>query len=65
MVERVQRKGNPLTLLVRMQMGVATIEKQNGGSFKKKLELTYDPAAPLPGIYPEKIQTLIHKECSQ
>ena len=27
MLERMQRKGNPLTLLVGMQTGVATLEK--------------------------------------
>ena len=30
--------------------------------FPKKLELPYDPAIPLPGIYPEKMKTLTQKD---
>ena len=37
--------------------------KQYGGSLKKlKIELPYDPAIPLLGIYPEKKKTLIRKD---
>ena len=52
---RVWRKGNPLALLV--GMSIDTVWR-----FLKKLkiELTYDPAIPLLGIYPEK--SIIQKE---
>ena len=55
MLERVRRKGNPPTPLVGRTVW----------RFLKKLkiELPYDPAIPLLGIYPEK--TLIQKDtCS-
>ena len=54
MLERVWRKGNPLTLLVGMQTSTATME--NRGRFLKKLqiELPYDPAIPLLGIHTEE-----------
>ena len=54
MLERVWRKGNPLTLLVGMQTSSATME--NSGRFLKKLEieLPYDPAMPLLGIHTEE-----------
>ena len=49
MLERVWRKGNPLTLLVGMQ--TRTVWR-----FLKKLEieLPYDPAIPLLGIHTEE-----------
>ena len=54
MLERVWRKGNPLTLLVGMQTRTATME--NSVRFLKKLEieLPYDPAIPLLGIHTEE-----------
>ena len=54
MLERVWRKGNPLTLLVGMQTSTATME--NSVRFLKKLEieLPYDPAIPLLGIHTEE-----------
>ena len=54
MLERVWRNGNPLTLLVGMQTSTATME--NSVRFLKKLEieLPYDPAIPLLGIYTEE-----------
>ena len=54
MLERVCRKGNPLTLLVGMQTSTATME--NSVRFLKKLEieLPYDPAIPLLGIHTEE-----------
>ena len=56
MLERVWRKGNPLTLLV-VQPLWRTVWR-----FPKKLkiELPYDPAIPLLGVYLEK--TIIPKE---
>ena len=54
MLERVWRKGNPLTLLVGMQTSTATME--NSVEFLKKLEieLPYDPAIPVLGIHTEE-----------
>ena len=56
MLERVWRKGNPLTLLVRMQTSTATMENRR---LLKKLEteLPYDPAIPLLGIHTEETRT--------
>ena len=46
------RKGNPLTLLVGMQVGTATLKTVWRFLKKLKIELPYDPAnAPL-GVYP-------------
>ena len=47
MLERVWRKGNPLTLLVGMQTSTATMEIV-------QIELPYDPAIPLLGMYIEE-----------
>ena len=57
MLERVWRKGNPLTLLVGMQTSTATME--NSVKFLKKLEieLPYDPAIPLLGIHTKETRT--------
>ena len=48
---RMWRKGNPSALLVGMQTGEATVE--NGLEFPQKLtmELPFDPAIPLLGLY--------------
>ena len=56
MLERVWRKGNPLTLLVGMQTSTATMENSVEIPQKKKLEieLPYDPAIPLLGIHTEE-----------
>ena len=58
MLERVWRKGNPLTLLVGMQTSKATMENSVEIPLKKKkklqIELPYDPAIPLMGIHPDK-----------
>ena len=59
MLERVWRKGNPLTLLVGMQTSTNTMEN----SKKLEIELPYNPAISLLGIYPEG--TIIEKDrCS-
>ena len=57
MLERVWRKGNPLTLLVGMQTSTATME--NMWRFLKilQIELPYDPAIPLLGIHTEETRT--------
>ena len=55
MLERLWKKGNPLTLLVGMQTNTATMEKGVEISFKKmEIELPYDPAIPLLGIHTEE-----------
>ena len=54
MVEKVWRKGNPLTLLVGMQTSIATMENSVGFLKKLEIELPYDPAIPLLGIHIEE-----------
>ena len=56
MLERVWRKGNPLALLVECKL----IQPLWRFLKKLKIELPYDPAIPLLGIYPEK--TVIQKD---
>ena len=52
------RKGNPLTLLVGIKL-VQPLWKRVWRCLKKlKMELPYDPAIPLLGIYPESTMTL-------
>ena len=53
------RKVNPSTLFVGMWIGAATIENSVEVPQKLKLELPYDAAFPLLGIYPKKMKTLI------
>ena len=54
-MERVWRKGNPLTLLVGMQTSTATMENSFLRFLKKlEIELPYDPAIPLLGIHTKK-----------
>ena len=55
------RKGNPSTLLVGKQAGAAPVESSMEFSQKIKMELPFDPAIPLLGIYPKKTETLIQK----
>ena len=55
MLERVWRKGNPLTLLVGMQTGAATMENSMQMPQKIKTRDSCDPAIPLLGVYPDKI----------
>ena len=54
MLERVWRKGNPLTLLVGMQTTTATMENSVEIPLKLEIELLYDPAIPLLGIHTEE-----------
>ena len=54
MLERVWRKGNPLTLLVGMQL-VQPLWRTLWRFLKKlEIELPYDPAIPLLGIHTEE-----------
>ena len=54
MLERVWRKAKPPVLLVGMQI-VQPLWRRVWGFLKKlKIELLYDPAVSLLGVYPEK-----------
>ena len=58
MLERVWRKGNPLTLLVGMQTCTAAVENSAEIPQKKlEIELPYDPAIPLLGIHTEETRS--------
>ena len=57
MLERVWKIGNPLMLLVGMQMDTTTMEKSMEISLKLGIKLPYDPAIPLLGIYPKETRT--------
>ena len=60
MLEMVGRKGNPPALLVEYKL-IQPLWRTVWRFLKElKLELPYDPAIPLLGIYPEK--TIIQKE---
>ena len=59
MLTRVWRKGNPPTLSGRMYTGTTTMENSMEVRRKIKIELPYDPAIPLLGIYWDK--TIIQK----
>ena len=52
MLARMQRKRISFALLVAMQAGAATLESSMEVSQKLKIELPYDPAIALLGIYP-------------
>ena len=59
MLERTQRKRNPAAPFVGNANYYRHYEEHFEVSLETKMELTYDPAIPLLGIYPEK--TLIQK----
>ena len=50
---RLWRKGNPSALLVGMQTGAATVENSMEFPRKLKMELPFDLAIPLLGLYPK------------
>ena len=56
---RMWRKRNPFALLVGMKIGAATVEALWRYHKKLKMDLLFDPAIPLLGIYPKKPKTLI------
>ena len=60
MLERMWRNGNPLALLVGMQTGAATLENSVRFLKKLKIDLPYDPAIALLGIYPRNTGVLMH-----
>ena len=55
------RNGNPLALLVGMQTGAAALENSVEVHQKLKIDLPYDPAVALLGIYPRDIGVLMHR----
>ena len=57
---RLWRKGNPSALLVGMQTGAATVKNWNFLR-KLKIELPFDPAIPVLGLYPKNSGTAIQK----
>ena len=61
MLERMWRKGNPSALLVEMQTGESTVENSMDFLRKLKMELPFDPAIPLLGLYPKNPETPIRK----
>ena len=55
MLERVWRKGNPLTLLVGIQTNIQPLRRTVWRFLKQlEIELPYDPAIPLLGIHTEE-----------
>ena len=57
MLERVWRKGNPLTLLVGMQTSTALWKTVWRFLKKLEIELPYDPAIPLLGIHTKETRS--------
>ena len=55
------RKGNLSALLVGMQTGTATVENTMEFPKKTKMDLPFDPAIPLMGLYPKSPETLNKK----
>ena len=60
MLERVRRKGNPPTMLVDCKLVQPLWRTVRRFLKKLNIEVPYDPAIPLLGIYPEK--TIIRKD---
>ena len=61
MLARMWRNGNPLALLVGMQTGAAALENSVEFPQKLKMDLPYDPAVALLGIYPRDTGVLMHR----
>ena len=53
MLARTWEKANLVTLLAGMYFGAATVENKKEITKKIKIELAYDPAIPLLGVYLE------------
>ena len=63
MLARMWRNGNPLALSVGIQTGAAALENSVEVPQKKlKIELPYDPAIALLGIYPKDTGVLMHRD---
>ena len=61
MLEGMRRKWNPSALFVGMQTGEATVETAWTFLRKLKMELPFDPAILLLGLYPKNPETPIQK----
>ena len=61
MLVRIWSKENPSALLVGMRIGAATVENSMEVHQKLNVELPYDSAIPLLGIYPKKHRTIFQK----
>ena len=61
MLVRMQREGNPPTLLVGMQAGAITLENSMRFLKKLKIELPYDPSIAVLGIYPKDPNVVIRR----
>ena len=61
MLARMWRNRNPLALLVGMQTGAATLENSVEVPQKIKIDLPYNPAIALLGIYPRDTGVLMHR----
>ena len=61
MSARMRRKSNTFTLLEGMQTGAATLENSMEVPQKLKIELPYDPAIALLGIYPRDTGVLFQR----
>ena len=57
MLERVWRKGNPLTLLVGMQADKTTVENRMEISLKTKNKIIIQSSNPILSIYSEETRT--------
>ena len=64
MLARFWRKVDPSAPLVGMQTGAATVENSMEFPRKLKMQLPFDPAILLLGIYPKEHKTLIQKNVS-
>ena len=61
MLARMWRNGNPLALLVGMQTGTELWKTVWRFLKKLKIDLPYDPAIALLGIYPRDTGVLMHR----
>ena len=57
-------KGNTIVLLVGLQIGEASVESSMEIHQKLKMDVPFDPAIPLLGIYPKEPKTLIRNNIS-
>ena len=64
MLERVWRKGNPLTMLVGMQTSTATVENQCGDSLKTENRTAVQPSNPTAGLIHQKKKRIERDTCT-
>ena len=57
----MRRKGNPSALLEELQTGATTMENSMEFPQKTKMDLPFDPAIPLLGLYPKNPETPVQK----